>query len=96
MTLYIAYIFNYFKLNFRPCVHGTCSDQRVSYTCDCAPRYGGKNCSVYLVGCEDSNNCLNNGICKPYLINETIHHYNCTCPYGFHGHICDKVNSFYI
>lgn len=80
------------KIIIRPCDHGTCIDRRAGYYCDCIPKYGGKNCSVELVGCQSSPTCLNNGTCKPYLVDETEHRYNCTCPYGFHGGICDKVN----
>lgn len=79
-------------LLFRPCDHGTCFDRRAGYYCDCVSKYGGKNCSVELIGCQGSHTCLNNGTCRPYLVDETEHHYNCTCPYGFHGKICDKVS----
>jgi len=82
---------NFYQLFCRPCDHGTCMDRRAGYYCDCAPKYGGKNCSVELFGCQD-HHCLNNGTCKPYLIDEIEHRYNCSCPYGFHGHICDKVS----
>ncbi|XP_063909759.1 protein crumbs isoform X3 [Zophobas morio] len=77
---------------YRPCIHGKCVDKRASYYCDCDSNYGGKNCSVELTGCED-NPCLNNGTCKPYLINENIHRFNCSCPHGFHGHTCEKITT---
>ncbi|VVC29041.1 Hypothetical protein CINCED_3A018849 [Cinara cedri] len=78
---------------FKPCDHGTCVDRRAGYYCDCTPKYGGKNCSVELVGCQGPHTCLNNGTCRPYLVDETEHRYNCTCPYGFHGDICDKTTT---
>ncbi|KAE9538509.1 hypothetical protein AGLY_005608 [Aphis glycines] len=78
---------------FKPCDHGTCIDRRAGYYCDCIPKYGGKNCSVELFGCQGPQPCLNNGTCRPYLFDETEHRYNCTCPYGFHGHICDKTTT---
>ncbi|XP_050423737.1 protein crumbs isoform X2 [Adelges cooleyi] len=78
---------------FKPCEHGTCIDRRAGYYCDCAPKYGGKNCSVELIGCQGPHTCLNNGTCRPYLVDETEHRYNCTCPYGFHGDICDKTTT---
>ncbi|XP_018896752.2 protein crumbs isoform X2 [Bemisia tabaci] len=78
---------------YKPCVHGVCIDKRANYFCECPPQYGGKNCSVELVGCNEPNACLNNGTCKPYLDNETEHKFNCTCPYGFHGQICEKVTT---
>ncbi|XP_017770186.1 PREDICTED: protein crumbs isoform X2 [Nicrophorus vespilloides] len=77
---------------FKPCVHGVCEDKKANYYCDCEPEYGGKNCSVELTGCIN-NPCENNGSCKPYLHNETVHRFNCTCPHGFHGHTCEKVTT---
>ncbi|XP_069695931.1 protein crumbs isoform X4 [Periplaneta americana] len=74
---------------FRPCVHGTCTDLKASYECSCDANYGGKNCSVELLGCA-SMPCLNNGSCQPYLVNETDHKFNCSCPYGFHGDTCEQ------
>ena len=76
---------------YKPCEHGTCVDARADYRCSCDPLYGGKNCSVALIGCQ-GNVCMNNGTCWPYLINETEHKFNCTCPNGFHGDICDHVS----
>ncbi|KAB0800392.1 hypothetical protein PPYR_06132 [Photinus pyralis] len=77
---------------YQPCKHGICMDRRANYYCDCDPEYGGKNCSVLLTGCLE-NPCYNNGTCKPYLINETEHRFNCSCSNGFHGDICDKVTT---
>lgn len=54
--------------------------------------WGGKNCSVKLIGCDDDP-CLNNGTCIPYLINESEHRYNCSCASGFHGHTCEQVTT---
>nr|XP_024214483.1 protein crumbs [Halyomorpha halys] len=79
---------------YTPCVHGVCHDGRANYMCECNPKYGGKNCSVELTGCN-KNECLNGGKCKPYLENETIHKFNCTCPYGFQGPICEKETTMF-
>lgn len=76
---------------YSPCEHGVCTDGRADYTCTCEPEYGGKNCSVELIGCQ-GNACQNGGTCWPYLIDETIHKFNCTCPNGYHGEICDYVS----
>ncbi|XP_016838846.1 protein crumbs isoform X2 [Nasonia vitripennis] len=73
---------------YSPCEHGVCYDKRADYQCVCDPLYGGKNCSVLLEGCMGTT-CLNNGTCWPYLVDETEHKFNCTCPNGFHGEICD-------
>ncbi|XP_051158624.1 protein crumbs isoform X1 [Leptopilina boulardi] len=75
---------------YTPCVNGTCIDGRADYFCTCEPEYGGKNCSVELTGCQ-GNACQNEGTCWPYLVNETEHKFNCTCPNGYHGEICDKI-----
>lgn len=80
-----------FQFIYRPCVHGTCLDRRAGWFCDCPPKFGGKNCSVELTGCNQEQTCLNNGTCKPYLVGETQHRFNCTCPSGFHGPTCEKV-----
>lgn len=71
-------------------MHGTCIDRRAGYFCDCTPLYGGKNCSVELTGCKE-NQCVNGGTCKPYLENEVNHRFNCTCPNGFYGPLCEQV-----
>ncbi|SPP83299.1 blast:Protein crumbs [Drosophila guanche] len=77
---------------FNPCQSGTCIDQIDDYDCDCDANFGGKNCSVPLIGCL-TNPCLNSGTCRPYLVNETIHLYNCTCENGFQGDTCEKTTT---
>ncbi|XP_063224864.1 protein crumbs isoform X2 [Bacillus rossius redtenbacheri] len=76
----------------QPCVKGTCTDLKAAYECRCDPGYGGKNCSVFLTGCQDSP-CRNNGSCTAYLVNETEHQFNCSCPTGFHGSRCEKLTT---
>ncbi|XP_011155251.1 protein crumbs isoform X1 [Harpegnathos saltator] len=77
---------------YNPCEHGICTDGRADYFCMCEPEYGGKNCSVELTGCQ-GNACQNGGTCWPYLVDETIHKFNCTCPNGYHGEVCDYVTT---
>ncbi|XP_023158448.1 protein crumbs isoform X2 [Ceratitis capitata] len=78
---------------YQPCgAHGTCIDEINDYTCDCDANYGGKNCSVPLIGCSSAP-CQNGGNCKPYLVNETEHLFNCTCQHGFQGDICEKTTT---
>uniref|UniRef100_A0A6B2E8N3 Putative cadherin egf lag seven-pass g-type receptor n=1 Tax=Phlebotomus kandelakii TaxID=1109342 RepID=A0A6B2E8N3_9DIPT len=77
---------------YKPCIHGTCMDGRDNYICDCDPVWGGKNCSVALIGCI-SQPCLNDGICIPYLENETLHKFNCSCRSGFQGSTCEKITT---
>ncbi|XP_020279664.1 protein crumbs isoform X2 [Pseudomyrmex gracilis] len=77
---------------YNPCEHGVCTDGRADYFCTCDSEYGGKNCSVKLIGCQ-GNACQNGGTCWPYLVDETIHKFNCTCPNGYHGEVCDYVTT---
>ncbi|XP_067637731.1 protein crumbs isoform X2 [Eurosta solidaginis] len=78
---------------YQPCgAHGTCFDEINDYTCDCDANYGGKNCSVQLIGCLNMP-CQNGGYCKPYLVNETEHLFNCSCQHGFQGDICEKTTT---
>ncbi|XP_019763330.2 protein crumbs isoform X1 [Dendroctonus ponderosae] len=74
---------------YEPCVNGTCIDRVANYFCACDPDFGGKNCSVRLTGCEEEP-CQNSGVCRPYLINEIEHKFNCSCPNGFHGYTCEN------
>lgn len=78
---------------YNPCEHGVCIDGKADYFCTCEPEYGGKNCSVKLMGCQ-GNACQNGGTCWPYLVDETIHKFNCTCPNGYHGEVCDYVSVY--
>ncbi|XP_063984158.1 protein crumbs isoform X2 [Diachasmimorpha longicaudata] len=79
-------------MKYQPCVHGNCIDGRADYFCNCQPEYGGKNCSVKLIGCRE-NACQNGGTCWPYLLNDTEHRFNCTCPNGFYGDTCHHVTT---
>lgn len=76
-------------------MHGTCQDLKAGYYCHCPPKFGGKNCSVELIGCV-TNQCENGGTCRPYLENEITHLFNCTCPNGFHGKTCEKVGNNFL
>ena len=85
---------------YQPCVHGSCTDQINNYVCTCENEvdtniaWGGKNCSVELLGCREKNICKNNGTCTAYLIDENIHRANCTCPEGFDGDRCQHSTTF--
>nr|XP_023021031.1 protein crumbs [Leptinotarsa decemlineata] len=39
------------------------------------------------------NPCLNDGKCRPYLINETEHKFNCSCQNGFYGDTCENITT---
>lgn len=79
-------------LKYKPCLNGTCIDGRDNYICDCDSGWGGKNCSVKLIGC-DGTPCENNGICIPYLEKEIEHKFNCSCQHGFQGAKCEKITT---
>ncbi|XP_071442369.1 protein crumbs isoform X3 [Hetaerina americana] len=76
-------------LRYNPCVHGNCLDLRADYQCECSLGYGGRNCSKELIGCR-GHPCKNNGSCTPYLEGEVHHRFNCTCPQGFRGKMCER------
>lgn len=58
------------------------------YECVCEDGYGGKNCSVELVGCRDVV-CENGGSCEALLMeDEETHGFLCHCPYGFTDRTC--------
>lgn len=85
-------------LEYRPCQNGaTCKDLIADYTCQCraftmtAANYGGKNCSVYLRGCDVIHPCLQ-GQCIPLLLDEASdrHGYRCECYSGFTGTFCNQ------
>ncbi len=69
------------------------ADRIADYTCACEDGFGGKNCSVELVGCQDVV-CLNGGTCRPWLVGEDDHRANCTCSAGFDGLRCQSRTTF--
>lgn len=85
---------------YKPCTNGaTCLDRVADYECVCAlgkegQVFGGKNCSVELIGCRN-NLCQNGATCRPFLSNETanVHDYSCHCSSGFSGSLCNVSTS---
>lgn len=54
----------------QPCMNnGRCTDLLNDYHCQCNHQFGGKNCTVPLVGCHN-HTCLNDAICIPFLQDE--------------------------
>ena len=77
----------------------TCQDGINDYICACPEEfrgvaYGGKNCTVELIGCQD-HECQNNAVCMPFLVNEALnsHGYTCSCLNGFYGDKCELVTT---
>ncbi|XP_049888024.1 protein crumbs [Pectinophora gossypiella] len=79
-------------LRYTPCAHGRCFDGRASYFCACEAGWGGRNCSVVLTGCRGQP-CRNNGTCLPWLQQETMHRFNCSCAPGHYGTTCEKITT---
>lgn len=88
---------------YQPCQNGaTCTDLVADYSCECLEfspsrsNYGGKNCSVYLRGCDQGSDCKN-GQCVPTLKSElpiAKHGYICRCHPGYTGQLCDTSTTF--
>lgn len=57
-----------------PCQNGgTCQDNLLSYTCNCAPGFSGSNCQVNINECLPVNPCLHGGSC-----NDGVNAYTCS------------------
>ena len=72
------------------------TDKVADYNCKCEDGWGGKNCSVELTGCLESQ-CLHGGTCIPWCSGECgveEQHFNCTCPNGYHGNQCQSQTTF--
>ena len=80
-----------------PCsLNSSCIDLVNDYQCFCSVDFGGKNCSVYLEGC-DHEPCLNGGYCEPFLVSEIPdieHGHSCMCRPGTSGPDCSESTSF--
>ncbi|XP_044124952.1 protein crumbs homolog 2-like [Bufo gargarizans] len=84
-----------------PCENGaTCKDGVADYTCECPATtldgisWGGKNCSVKLLGCLN-HSCQNDAVCAPIYMEEmAIHEHLCICQPGFYGLDCSTPTTF--
>ena len=84
----------YARLHLNTCLNLT--DKVADYNCKCEDGWGGKNCSVELTGCLESQ-CLHGGTCIPWCSGECgveEQHFNCTCPNGYHGNKCQSQTTF--
>lgn len=60
----------------KPCGEGGyCKDLWNEYRCDCKPRFGGKDCSLY--GCANINPCPLSATCMDVGVNKS--NYECKC-----------------
>ncbi|KAJ8390456.1 hypothetical protein AAFF_G00103910 [Aldrovandia affinis] len=87
------------ECDLNPCQNrGLCENYPGGYTCHCSRQsqdgrlYGGQNCTVALLGCED-HMCRNGATCLPFLVNGE-HGHHCACPAGFAGSECQASTTF--
>ncbi|XP_078612389.1 uncharacterized protein LOC144882460 isoform X2 [Branchiostoma floridae x Branchiostoma japonicum] len=66
-----------------PCVHGTCTDDAVGYTCSCENGWTGHDCDQDIDECA-SFPCLH-GTCT-----DGVGSYTCSCENGWTGQDCDQ------
>ncbi|KAK2817570.1 hypothetical protein Q5P01_025761 [Channa striata] len=66
------------------CVHGSCVEP---WQCLCDTNYGGQLCDKDLNTCGTRQPCLNGGTCS----NTGPDKYHCSCPDGFSGVNCQRV-----
>ncbi|XP_067672504.1 uncharacterized protein [Haliotis asinina] len=72
-----------------PCKNGaTCRAVGLSFTCDCAPGYGGSLCQNNLDNCAN-NPCLNGGTCT-----DGVDTFTCKCASGYNGLTCSGTVDF--
>uniref|UniRef100_A0A3Q1EF22 Delta-like protein n=1 Tax=Acanthochromis polyacanthus TaxID=80966 RepID=A0A3Q1EF22_9TELE len=67
------------------CVHGGCVEP---WQCLCDTNYGGQLCDKDLNTCGTRQPCLNGGTCS----NTGPDKYHCSCPEGFSGVTCHRVD----
>ncbi|XP_071100584.1 sushi, von Willebrand factor type A, EGF and pentraxin domain-containing protein 1-like [Haliotis cracherodii] len=68
-----------------PCVHGTCTDELNTHTCDCEEGYRGDNCESNEDNCE-FHMCENGATCI-----DGVRNYTCSCTTGFSGKFCSDA-----
>lgn len=82
---------------YKPCQNGgTCRDGINDYTCICPyPNlqnlyFGDKNCSTELIGCKQSSNPCEPGVCLPSFRNGIDNAFDCQCNKETTGSTCKK------
>ena len=69
-----------------PCANGgNCTDNIISYTCQCGYGYKGDNCETYIGDCTMVNPCQNGGSCHDW-----INSFTCECVAGYEGSSCEN------
>lgn len=77
-----------------PCMrHGTCINGDTTYSCDCSPRYAGKNCEMDMGNpCDRSPSVCKNGA---RCVEDAMGYFTCVCQPGFTGRRCEEELQMY-
>ncbi|KAG1651953.1 Protein crumbs [Nymphon striatum] len=73
-----------------PCLHGTCSREPGTYSCDCDWEYAGVNCTEPKT-CSDSPSPCVHGSCVPKA---GFPLFDCSCYKGYVGRSCDEEKDY--
>ncbi|XP_052083489.1 neurogenic locus notch homolog protein 1-like [Mytilus californianus] len=67
-----------------PCVHGTCTNSLLGFSCKCDKGYTGNTCNTAIDHCS-RNPCVH-GTCTNSLLG-----FSCKCDKGYTGNTCNTA-----